>query len=277
MDRFTLEQMARQGEINAIVSLADELQERKQFLEAQRWYFEGCEAGNFHCMSQYAKLTTLLAESRISIMTGEAQHGLRDLEEAQKWAVKARDAGRLEQEEILSGTCGIYAAMTWCCFLLAMQTKEESDYHAVLKYYKKIIQKPRSRESYAYINALTYTMEEIEEKGEIQKEEQIALCLQIYEDHDSSLRDNMLEEIILKLRQVYFEGISVKPSYQKSYRLALEAYELNPKKQEQLLDYYQRGQAKKDYDALHGQGKKKGILKTVSTMIRRLRNVLSKL
>lgn len=232
---------AKSGNIGAIEDYADCLIEKKSWKEALEWLRKGAHAGSFYCMMKNAHLTIAMVEATINIVTGEAANCLKDLEQAEKWVQSIRDAGKLDDEGVLSGTHGLYAEMVWCHYLVAIQSKNPSEYQSVIKRYHMISATPTSRATYAYIMAL-------EEQGQFK--EVVKASQALLNNHDNTAEDFMLERICVGLSQAYFEGNGASPDYQKAYEYVKLAAHYNPDCE--LVNFFESGNARKAFNAKHG-------------------------
>ena len=233
---------ANGGDVSAIEDYADYLVQNKKYTESQEWFLRGANAGSYYCMIKYAHLTIALVESSINIITDEAVNGINDLMEAEKWAKIARNAGQLDDDNVLGGTHGIYSEMTWCYYLIALKTKQVEYYRAIIEKYNLIDEKPSSRTKYAFIQAL-------EELGENKKAFDTTVLL--VKDFDNTIKDYMLEVLYIALSRAYFEGKLVQADYNLAYENVKMAGKYNPDCQ--LLGYFNSGTAKRDFDAAHSQ------------------------
>lgn len=242
MNEKELAKAANSGDISAIERYADCLLQDKKYTESQSWFLRGANEGSYYCMMKYAYLTITLVEASINIISSEASNGIRDLMEAEKWAKIVRDAGKSGDNNILGGTYGIYAEMVWCYYLVALKTKQRDDYREVIEKYNLIDEKPSSRTTYAYVRAL-------EEFGEDKKAFDITALL--VKEHDNTLEDYMLELSYVTLSKAYFEGKIVPADYNIAYGNIKMAEKYNPDCG--LLDYFNSGAAKRDFDAAHSK------------------------
>ncbi len=244
-----LREAAEKGNVSAIEQYANSLIQEKNWTSASEWFLKGAQLGSYYCMIQYAQLTIMLTEARINIVSDTVDQGITDLLEAEEWANKAFRAGRLENDQVLYGATGIYAEMTWCYYVRGVKTKDTNYYIEVEKYFEKIKGKPQSREMYAYMMAL-------DSLGEAKKSFDVAMVL--HDDHDDTLKPFMQEVVCGHLSQAFLEGKVTQPSYDSAYTYAQEAYNINPQENEQLLDFYRSGDARREYESLHNVRNEKG-------------------
>lgn len=242
MNEKELVKAANNGDVSAIEEYADYLIRNEKYTESQEWFLRGANAGSYYCMIKYAHLTIALVESSINIISGEAVNGIKNLIEAEKWAKIARDAGKLGDDNVLGGTHGLYSEMTWCYYLVALKTKQIDYYRAIIEKYNLINEKPSSRTTYAFIQAL-------EEFGEYEKAFDTAALL--VKDYDNTLKDFMLEILYAALSKAYFEGKFVPADYNLAYENVKLAGKYNPDCE--LLGYFNSGAAKRDFDAAHSK------------------------
>lgn len=231
---------AKSGDLGAIQDYADCLIEKKSWNDALDWLRKGAEGGSFYCMMKNAHLTLAMIEATINISTSEAANCLKDLEQAEEWILILRTEGLLDDEDVLSGTHGLYSEMVWCHYLVAIKTKNPNDYMAVIERYRMITATPTSRTTYGYIMAL----EELHKYEEVVKASQVLL-----NHHDETAKDFMLERICIGLSQAYFEGQGASPDYDTAYNYVKKAAQYNPDCE--LVDFFESGNARKAFNAKH--------------------------
>lgn len=231
---------AKTGNIGAIEDYADCLIENKKWHEALDWLRKGAHSGSMYCMMKNAHLTVAMVEATINITTGEAANCLKDLEQAEKWVNAIRNAGKLDDEDVLSGTHGLYSEMVWCHYLTAIKTASTNDYKAVIERYRMITATPTSRATYAYIMAL-------EEMGKA--DEVVKLSEMLINHHDDTVKDFMMEAICAGLSQAYFEGNGAAANYEKAYEYVKLAAQYNPDCE--LVNLFESGNARKAFNAKH--------------------------
>lgn len=231
---------AKTGDIGALEDYADCLIEKKNWSEALDWLRRGSLAGSMYCMMKNAHLTLAMVEATINITTSEAANCLKDLEQAEKWVLSIRNAGKLDDEDVLSGTHGLYSEMVWCHYLVAIRTENPNEYKSVIERYRMIVATPTSRATYAYIMAL----EEMGRANEVVKASEMLL-----NHHDDTAKDFMLERICVGLSQAYFEGEGASANYEKAYEYVKLAAQYNPDCE--LVNFFESGNARKAFHAKH--------------------------
>ena len=228
---------ANMGDIDAIEAYVGHLNDTEQ----QRiWLRKGAQAGSPYCTEMHAALTTAIVHNVVNMDPAEAGNRLRDLCEAEEWVLSLRNAGKLENESVLSGSYSLYSEMVWCHHLIAETNNDSTHHKEVIRRYKMIAAVPASRETYAYIQAL-------HELGEIAKAMEISFTL--LESHDDTVKNYMMEVVCLQLADAYFLGSSVQPDYMKSCSFVREAAKYNPDCKS--LDYIKSGEAWKAFNATH--------------------------
>lgn len=242
MNEKELLKAANGGDVSAIEDYADYLVQNNKYTDSQEWFLRGANAGSYYCMIKYAHLTIALVEASISITPDEAVNGINDLMEAEKWVRIAKNAGKLGDDNVLGGTHGIYSVMTWCYYLIALKTKQVEYYRAIIEKYNLIDEKPSSRTTYAFIQAL-------EELGE--NKEAFDTTVLLVKDLDNTIRDYMLVVLYGALSRAYFEGKLVQADYNLAYENVKMAGKYDPDCS--LLEYFNSGDAKRDFDAIHSQ------------------------
>ncbi len=240
MNERELIQAANSGDVAAIENYSKYLLQNKEWTDAQEWLLKGAHAGSYYCMINYAHITIAMVEATINISTAEALNCMNDLNEAEKWAIVVRDAGKLGNDNVLGSTHGIYSEMVWCNYLIALKTGQAEYYHAVVSNYSRINDKPSSRVTYAYIKAL-------EELGEAKKAFDVSMIL--VNDYDDTLKDFMLEVIYGGISEAFFKGEIVQADYNQAYQYVQKAGKVNP--DNELLQYFNSGAAKRDFDNAH--------------------------
>lgn len=233
---------ANSGDLSAIETYADHLVQNQKYTDAQEWFLRGANLGSYYCMIQYAHLTIVLVEAVINITTNEAMNGIKDLKEAEKWVNILKNADKLKDDSILYGTHGIYSVMTWCYYLVALTTKQQSYYNSVIETYNLIKENPDSRSTYAYIQAL-------DEFGETRKV--FDLSSSLVKNPDNTMEKYMLEVLYFNISQAYFEGKIVPANYNLAYENVKLASQANSKTE--MLNYFNSGAAKRDFDAVHSK------------------------
>ncbi len=238
-----LEKAARNGDLYAIEEYVKELIQKNKYTEAQSWCFKGCSAGSYWCMEMYGHLTVMSVHALVQISSSEAARGLQELKEAEQWITTAQEAGKLQDGSVLCGKSGIYSGMTWCNYLLAIQTRDLSYYKGVMGSYLKIAERQMSRDKYAYMDSLGKT-------GDVKK--QIEVAKELYNEYDDTLQDYMLEVICANLCQAYLDGKIVEPDYQEAYKYAKELYKINPEENSDIYNSFLNGEVQKDFNRMHG-------------------------
>lgn len=246
MNKLSIRRGKKDDYINYIIANATQLFQNGKYEEARICFLDGCNEGDYYCMVMFVHLTVVCIEAEISVSSSNVmKHGLYDLAQAEKWAIIAQNSGQLEDENILTtlqtSLQSIYSLMVWCNYLSAIEFEQEQYYKEIINKYH-LINHPRSRESYAYMNALRFYGDE---------QQEYLVCLELYNNHDSTLTGYMLGIICLYLSYAYFDGRIVKADYEYAYKYAQEAYLVDPEGAQGMLSYFQSGEAEIDFYSNH--------------------------
>lgn len=238
---------AKTGNVGAIEDYVEFLSEKgnpedrytKQALEERvYWARKGAEAGSHYCMMMNAIPTTRLVETILSEDLDNAEACLKDLCQAESWVLTVLNAGKLQDDSVLTGSNNLYTLMVKCYSYLAVQTKNENYLQEMVKRYRMIKARPRSDTTWAYINALR--------KFE-RYEEVLDLSIDFLTDHDHTVANSHLENICLTLSYIYFNGKGGPPDYETAFNYVKLAAQYNPNCE--MLSYFESGEARKDFNA----------------------------
>lgn len=261
MDESELLCAVNSGDVSAICEYANRLFNQKNYTDAQMWYLKGAQAGNPLCMEMYARVTLIDVHISLEIGSKAAVDCVCDLQESEKWLMRAYNAGNHRGKEVLSGSGGVYDMMAWCHFVAALQTNDPHHFDTIISYYEQISATPSSRSTLAYIQALN-------QKDAHQKA--IRLAVKLADHFDETFDDTCKFMLYTNLTQAYFEGKYIAPSFEKSYFYLQKLKEVcsTPEDEEsieQLWYYYSSGQAKADFN----RARKQDILSAVVQGLRR--------